>query len=144
MRRLNLILLFLGALLMVLAACGGGGKDDAASNSGAAAGTMVGDAARGEALYKQPIIGEASAPGCATCHSLAADVILVGPSTNGIGKRAVGAEAGLSAEQFLEKSIREPNAHITDGFTPGVMYQFYGADLSAQEIADLVAFLKTQ
>ncbi|MBE2220754.1 MAG: c-type cytochrome [Anaerolineae bacterium] len=143
MRKFSLIMLLVVALVMVLAACGGGG-DSADSGSGDAAAPAGGDAARGEALYKQTIIGEASAPGCITCHSLDEGVVLVGPSHAGMGARANGAVAGLSADQYLEQSITEPNAHITDGYTEGVMYQFYGNDLSAQEIADLVAFLKTQ
>lgn len=142
MRKFSLIMMLVVALVMVLAACGGG--DSADSGSGDAAAPAAGDAAKGEALYKQTVIGEASAPGCITCHSLEPDVVLVGPSHNGMGARAVGVVAGLSADQYLEQSIKEPNAHITDGFTEGVMYQFYGNDLSQQEILDLVAFLKTQ
>ena len=46
-----------------------------------------------------------------------------------------------SAEEFLEQSIVEPDAEITENFSPGVMYQNYGTDLTDQEIADLVAFL---
>jgi cytochrome c553 len=141
MRKFSLIMLLVVALVMVLAACGGGSTD---SGSGDAAAPAGGDAAKGEELYKQTIIGEASAPGCITCHSLEPDVVLVGPSHKGMGVRANGAVAGLSADAYLEQSIKEPNAHITDGFTEGVMYQFYGTDLSEQEIADLVAFLKTQ
>ncbi len=142
MRKFSLIMLVVVALVMVLAACGGG--DSADNGSGDAAAPAGGDAAKGGELYKQTIIGEASAPGCITCHSLEPDVVLVGPSHNGMGARANGAVAGLSAEDYLKQSITEPNAHITDGFTEGVMYQFYANDLSEQEIADLVAFLKTQ
>ena len=142
MRKFSLIMLLVVALVMVLAACGGGGDSD---DSGGGEGEgIVGDAARGEKLYNQTIIGEASAPGCITCHSLEEGVVLVGPSHAGMGARANGAVAGLSADEYLEQSIREPNAHITDGYTEGVMYQFFDTDLTDQEIADLVAFLKTQ
>jgi len=143
MRKFSLIMLLVVALVMVLAACGGGG-DSADSGSGEAAAPAGGNAANGEELYKQTIIGDASAPGCITCHSLDEGVVLVGPSHAGIAASANGAVAGLSAKEYLEQSITEPNAHITDGYTEGVMYQFYGNDLSAQEIADLVAFLETQ
>jgi len=142
MRKFSLIMLLVVALVMVLAACGGG--DSADSGSGEAAAPAGGDAANGEELYKQTIIGDASAPGCITCHSLDEGVVLVGPSHAGISASANGAVAGLSAEEYLKSSITDPNAHITDGYTEGVMYQFYGDDLSAQEIADLVAFLETQ
>ncbi len=143
MRKFSLIMMLVVALVLVLAACGGGGEE-ADSGSGEAASAGVGDAARGEELYMKTVIGDASAPGCITCHSLEADVVLVGPSHNGMGARANGAVAGLSAAEYLEQSIKDPNAQITDGYTEGVMYQFYGNDLSAQEIADLVAFLQTQ
>lgn len=143
MRKFSLIMLLVVALVMVLAACGGGG-DSADSGSDAPSGEIVGDAANGGELYKKTVIGEASAAGCITCHSLEEGVVLVGPSHAGMGARAVGAVAGMSADDYLEQSIREPNAHITDGYTEGVMYQFYGNDLTDQEIADLVAFLKTQ
>ncbi len=56
-------------LVLLLAACGGGG--DAPANSGGGD-NSVGDAANGEKLYNQTVIGSASAPGCVTCHSLGA------------------------------------------------------------------------
>ncbi len=142
MRKFSLIMMLVLALVLALAACGGG--SDSADSGGGEAASAGGDAARGEELYLQTVIGEASAPGCVTCHSLEPDVVLVGPSHNGIAQRAVGVEAGLSAEDYLEQSIREPNAHITDGYTEGVMYQFYDDDLTDQQIDDLVAFLMTQ
>jgi cytochrome c553 len=142
MRKFSFIMMLVIALVLVLAACGGGGDTtDSGSGEGASAG---GDAARGEELYNQTVIGDASAPGCITCHSLEPDVVLVGPSHNGMSRRAVGVVAGMSAEEYLEQSIREPNAHVTEGFTEGTMYQFYDNDLSDQQIQDLVAFLMTQ
>ncbi|MFQ5398294.1 MAG: c-type cytochrome [Anaerolineae bacterium] len=135
MRKLSLFIL-LALSMFFLAACGGGGEADSGSDG-------AGDASRGEQLYTQTTIGSASAPGCVTCHSLEPDVVLVGPSHNGIGARAETAVPGLSAADYLEQSIREPNAHVTDGFTAGVMYQNYANELSDQEIADLVAFLLT-
>lgn len=143
MRKFSLIMMLVVALVLVLAACGGGGGEEADSGGGEAASTG-GDVARGEELYLQTVIGEASAPGCITCHSLEADVVLVGPSHNGMAQRAVGVVAGLSPEEYLKQSIVEPNAHITDGYTEGVMYQFYGNDLSDQDVDDLVAFLMSQ
>lgn len=126
--------------LLLLAACGGGGESESEGDSG---GAVVGDAARGETLYKQTIIGTASAPGCATCHSLEADVVLVGPSHAGVAGRAGSYVAGKSAEDYLHESIVTPDAHVVEGFTAGVMYQNYGNELSEQEIADLVAYLMT-
>ncbi len=135
MRGKNSIIL-LALLMLLLAACGGGDADTADSSP-------AGDPARGETLYKQPTIGSANAPGCAACHSLEPDLTLVGPSHVGITTRAETAVAGKSAEEFLRESILNPDAVVTEGFTPGVMYQNYGNDLTEQEIDDLVAFLLT-
>lgn len=122
-----------------LAACGGG------SSSGGA-----GDAARGEALFKQSTIGTASAPGCSTCHSLDGSP-LVGPSQQGVVGRAEAAikspdykGSAKTVEEYLKESIVSPDVFVEQGFTAGVMYQNFGKELSDQEVADLVAFLATQ
>ena len=128
----GIALLTLAALLLV--ACGGGGEAAPAASS-----NLVGDAARGEALYQQNSIG--SAPGCIACHSLEPDVVLVGPSHDGIGTHAATAVAGRSAEKYLHDSIVSPDAHVTEGYTAGIMFQNYTGELSEQQIADLVAFL---
>lgn len=139
MRRILVLVVFVLALSMVLAACGGGGGEA----SETAATGPVGNPARGKNLYEQTTIGAASAPGCITCHSLEPDVVVVGPSHAGLATRAGTYVEGMSAEDYLRESITEPDAHIVDGFTPGVMYQNFGAELNEQEIADLVAYLMT-
>ncbi|HID53719.1 MAG TPA: c-type cytochrome [Anaerolineae bacterium] len=146
MRKLFFSLVVLSALILVLAACGGGG--DSGGNGGGGSdeggGTTAGNAENGEKLYKQTTIGSASAPGCITCHSLEEGVVLVGPSHYGLATRAETAVAGMSAEEYLHQSIVDPDAHITEGFTAGIMYQNYGAELPEAQINDLVAFLMTQ
>lgn len=126
-------------LVFALVACGGGGGEEA-SDAGA---TAVGDAARGEDLYNQVVIGPNSAPGCITCHSLEEGVVLTGPSHAGLGARAGDYVEGMSAEEYLRESILEPDAHIVEGFTPGVMYQNYAEELQARDVNDLVAYLLT-
>jgi mono/diheme cytochrome c family protein len=124
------------AIVTLLAACGGG---QAATQSAA----PVGDAAHGKELYEQTVIGSSSAPGCVTCHSLEPDVVLVGPSHAGVATRAGSYQEGVSAEAYLRESITNPDAHVVDGFTAGVMYQNYKEDLSARDINDLIAYLLT-
>jgi cytochrome c551/c552 len=141
MNRKVLLTVLVLALVMLLAACGGGG--DQAATEGDGGSTSVGDAAKGKELYEQTVIGSASAPGCVTCHSLEPDVVLVGPSHAGLANRAGGYQEGVGAEEYLRQSITDPDAHIVEGFTPGVMYQNYAEDLSAREINDLVAYLMT-
>ncbi len=139
MRRFTLFFILILALTMALVACGGddGGADADAAPSGG------GNAARGEELYHQTTIGSASAPGCMTCHSTEEGVVLVGPSHAGVATRAGTEAPGMSAAEFLEQSIRDPNAVVTEGFSPGVMYQNYATDLTDQQIDDLVAYLLT-
>ncbi|HFE66109.1 MAG TPA: cytochrome c [Chloroflexi bacterium] len=144
MRKLFFSLVVLSALILVLAACGGGGDSGGSGgDEGGDGGATVGNAENGEKLYKQTTIGSASAPGCVTCHSLEEGVVLVGPSHAGLATRAETAVAGMSAEEYLHQSIVDPNAHITEGFTAGIMYQNYGQELPESQINDLVAFLMT-
>ena len=119
---------------VLLVACGGE-KSSGSSTSG--------DPKRGEELYHQTIIGPNAAPGCVTCHSLEPGKTLVGPSHAGIATRAASAVPGMSAEEYLKQSIITPDAHLSEGFTSGVMYQNYGKDLTEQEINDIVAYLLT-
>lgn len=135
----NFILYTLLALILalVLVACGGGGDN----SSGEEAGQDL--AALGEELYKGQTIGSASSPGCVTCHSLEEGVTLVGPSHTGVGSRAGTLVAGMSAEEYLKESIVEPNAHIVDGFSPGVMYQNYANELSTEQVNALAAYMLT-
>ena len=142
MKKFLLTMLLISAVALFLAACGGG--DSADSGGGEESSGSVGNAANGEELYKQTTIGSANAPGCITCHSLEADVVLVGPSHAGLGARAETAIDGMTAEEYLIQSIKEPDAHITEGFTSGVMYQNYGQDIPNSQINDIVAFLLTQ
>ena len=132
------VVIGLAAAALALAACGGGSSDGA------------GDAARGEALFKQSTIGTASAPGCATCHSLDGSA-LVGPSQQGLVARAEAAIASAeykgtakTVAEYLRESIVSPDVFVEQGFTAGVMYQNFGKELSEQEIKDLVSFLWTQ
>ena len=141
--RKMLILLLMAAL--VLTACGGGGQQAAPTKS---SGNVTGDPARGETLFKKASIN--NAPGCSTCHSLEPGKKLVGPSLAGVATRAEQVVTSSeykgqakTAQEYLRESIVNPNAYVVKGFPPNVMYQNYGKDLSAQDIADLVAFLMT-
>jgi len=107
---------------------------------------------RGKALFD----GEG---GCAACHSIAAEVTLVGASMAGIPERAVRriedpAYRGnaRTAEEYVRESILEPSAHIAKPpqgrifATPAgqsLMPADYGDRLADEQIADLVAYLMT-
>ncbi|MCO5183301.1 MAG: cytochrome c [Anaerolineae bacterium] len=139
---------FLSLLVLVLAlvmvACGGG--DDSSSSSSSGGGEEVaatgGDAAAGEELYKTAVLPSGTL-GCSSCHSLEPDTIIVGPSHAGLANRAGEYEAGVSAEQYLRTSIMDPNDHLVEGFSEGVMPQTYAEELTPEQIDNLVAYLLT-
>ncbi len=136
MSRKTLFVLVLSLVMLALAACGGGGEAPAEEEP-------IGNAANGEALFAQPTIGTNNAPGCITCHSLEPDVVIVGPSQAGLATRAQSRVPGMSAADYIHQSIVEPNAYVVEGFAEGLMYQFYGQDLTEDQINDLVAYTLT-
>jgi mono/diheme cytochrome c family protein len=101
----------------------------------------AGDAARGEAT--------AAALGCAACHiSTAAGPAWLPGAEPGIGERAAQrfqaadyTGNAASAEQYLLESIVLPNAYIVSGFAAGVMPQTYGDTVTAEQTADMIAYL---
>ncbi len=144
-KRLLVTLLLAAALILV--ACGGDGNGGDGATEPAGNGT-VGDAQRGEELYNMTTIADTGASGCTACHSVEpTDDPLqpspVGPSHYGLADRAGDYVEGMSAEEYIRQSIVEPDAHVVEGFQPGIMYQNYADDLSEEQINDLVAYLLT-
>ena len=97
---------------------------------------VSGNIENGEALFN-----DKARLGCGNCHSLTDDVILVGPSRQGMGRRAETRISTLSAEDYLRLSILDPDAFIVDGFVAGRMRTDYGEVLTQQEIEDLIAYM---
>jgi mono/diheme cytochrome c family protein len=137
------LLAMLSLLLVTLAACGGGGGDETTAPSEEDAIAAIGDAANGEKLFSQSVIGSNNSPGCITCHSLEPDVVIVGPSQAGLGTRAETRVPGQSAEEYIRNSIINPNDYLVEGFAEGLMYQNYAEELTEQEIDDIVAYTLT-
>lgn len=131
MRRLSMLMLL--ALVLIIAACGG----DSAP-SGDEEGAPAGDPVAGEKVFNG-----VAAPACNTCHSLEPGVTLIGPSLATVGNVAGSRVSGVSAENYLRESITDSDSYIVEGFAPGIMTGTYGAQLSAQQIDDLVAFMQT-
>ena len=104
---------------------------------------LTGDAQNGEAVFSATTLGEAKLPSCALCHSLEEGKVQTGPSLHGIGVRAETADAEQTAEEYLYYSIVDPNQIVIEPFYSGVMSAQYADALTDQEIADLIAYLKT-
>lgn len=142
-----LLITLLVAISLLFVACGG----DAGDGNGAEdvpEEQAVGDAQNGETLYNMTTINDTAAPGCVTCHSVQptddpTQPSPVGPSHYGLADRAGTYVEGMSAEEYLRESIVEPDAHVVEGYAPGVMYQNYEEDLTPEQIDDLVAYLLT-
>ena len=128
----TVVVLMLTAL--ALTACGGGGSS-----------TEGPDIAKGEQLYNQATLGSNSAEGCASCHKFDASEgdETDAPFTAGTATKAEGRVPGLSAEEYILESIVNPDAYVVEGFNAGDMYQTWEAELSEQEMADIVAYLLT-
>lgn len=93
-----------------------------------------GDAAAGEALFT----GEAA---CQACHKVDAGESGIGPSLIGLATHAADAIPDMTAEAYMLQSIVNPNAHIVEGYSGGLMPPKFGQRLSRQQLADLLAFL---
>jgi nitric oxide reductase subunit C len=106
---------------------------------------------RGKALFD-------GAGGCAACHSVAADMALVGPSLAGAPERAARtladsryAGTAKNAREYIQESIVQPSAFISDPpagrvFEAGgqsLMPADFATRLDARQIDDLVEYLMT-
>lgn len=98
-----------------------------------------GDAGRGATIFNAIHDG---APSCSTCHLLEGRGG-AGPSLAGFGTVAGTRVRGQSAEEYIYTSIVRPARHIVQGYS-NIMYNSYDEKLSAQQIADLIAFLLAQ
>ncbi len=125
--------LILSILLAVLAACGG-----APPSGSGFADLPSGDVARGAALFAESVSG---APTCASCHTVD-DQTLIGPGLQGYGARAAMRVPGQAAGEYTYHSITQPASYVVGGFG-NTMYAQFGRQLSAQQIADLIAYLLT-
>jgi mono/diheme cytochrome c family protein len=95
-----------------------------------------GDAARGEVLF---MTGKDLAPACAGCHQPNSPA---SPDLAGFGERAATQVEGESAHEYAFYSIAEPGRFIVPGYG-NAMYNQYDEALTAQEIADLIAYILT-
>ena len=93
----------------------------------------AGNAASGAKLF--------AAQGCGACHTYtpAKSTGKVGPDLDKLPLYAKQANHG-TLQQFVTTSIIDPSAYIQPGY-PNAMPPTYGQNLSAKQVADLVAFL---
>jgi len=97
----------------------------------------------GEQLFHQAHMGKNNVIGCISCHSLKTDIKTTGPSLFAIGLRAGKLIEGVSAKDYLQQSIINPDAYIVSGYSPAIMFAHYQDELTATEIDSLVIFLQS-
>ena len=95
----------------------------------------------GEAIFT-------SSGGCAACHTIEGVTTgLVGPDLTHIGTAAGTRKPGVSAEDYIRESIREPEAFVAEGVEraiPGLMTSALTASLTDGQVDALVEFLLEQ
>jgi len=79
---------------------------------------------------------------CAACHM---ETDTIGPGLPHIAASAsqIGAELGMSAEEYLHQSIVDPAAYVVEGFQP-IMPPGYGDQYTEDEIQALITYILAQ
>lgn len=97
------------------------------------------DAGSGEKLFNQSTNG---APTCASCHMVEGSSRLIGPSLAGIATVAGNRINSQDDVTYLYWSIVRPSKYLAGGFS-NLMYSGYDEIYTAEDIADLIAYLQT-
>ena len=80
---------------------------------------------------------------CSSCHSIDEEQSkITGPGLWEVYERADSKVEGLSAEEYLEQSIKYPSEYVVEGYPEGVMPVIF-ENLPPEEIKSLIAYLKT-
>ncbi len=85
--------------------------------------------------------------GCFACHSLDGSK-LIGPSFKGIWESTHTVKTGKEMrevkvdEEYITKSIYDPNADVVDGYNKGLMLTYEG-QLSNEDVGMIIEYLKT-
>jgi len=86
--------------------------------------------------------------GCSACHTIeGVSQGLVGPDLTNIGADAATRKPGLSAKEYIEESIRDPEAFVAEGVEramAGLMTKAITSSLTDEQVEALVDFLSGQ
>lgn len=97
----------------------------------------TGDPVRGEAIYRTGADGKVTP--CSACHieNAAGAPALIGVNYAEVAQSRI---AEQSAREYTFTSIVMPASYVVNGYG-NAMPEYYGTRLSAQEIADVIAYL---
>ena len=79
---------------------------------------------------------------CTSCHSLADDVVIVGPSLNGVGLRAAANGDGLQPRDYLRQAIVSPQDKIVEGYND-LMPSDFARKIPSENLEALISYLMT-
>ena len=95
------------------------------------------DAAAGEITFLST--------GCVACH-MTTDMVMIGPGLQGVferaGDHADHRPANQGPYEYVFTSIRNSQAFIVEGFTPNLMPVYSEAQLSDEDIYNIMAYLR--
>lgn len=122
--------------------------EEAAAENPIAVAIAAGDIANGQTVFNESYQTSSGVWMCASCHSVdESEVRLVGPAMYNlyqrVGERADAADEPDGATYTIH-AITMPNAYIVEAdpaYPENLMPQNYGAVLTEQELADVVAYI---
>jgi cytochrome c oxidase subunit 2 len=84
--------------------------------------------------------------GCTACHNITGEEGGIGPTWKGLFDSEVPLADGSSVaadDDYILSSIINPNGQLHAGYPQGVMPQNYGDQLSEEQLADIVEYIKS-
>lgn len=87
-----------------------------------------------------------NASGCIACHNITGDPGGIGPTWKGMYNHEVQLADGstvVSDEEYLKRSIIDPNAQIVAGYNPGLMPANYADLFSEEQLQYMIEYFKT-
>ena len=89
---------------------------------------------RGKQVYREK--------NCASCHRIGTEGGTGGPPLTHIATVAETHKPGMTAEEYVRESIRDPGAYVVPGY-PDTMPRGLDRSMSEEDFDDLVRFLLT-
>jgi cytochrome c2 len=133
--------IFVIVMLALVSACGGVIGSTTTAKVLPEEPELTGDINRGRAIFNGEVQINAFVP-CSTCHYVERhNYPLLGPDMVGVPRRAAGRIPGLSAAEYIRRSIVEPDFHVVENYPASTMNPGYAERLTQQDVNDLVAFL---
>ncbi|MGB1285651.1 MAG: c-type cytochrome [Aggregatilineales bacterium] len=107
--------------------------------------TVAGDSFNGQLLYNGIEFGlDGNALGCSGCHQGESAPLTGATWTRIVEERLTLPEfADYTAEQYAVESIVLPEHYIVPEYQPGLMPGSYGSRMDIQQLADVIAFLRS-